>query len=140
MIFVIIKFLAATTEHDPLKNQLHISVRLYKWMLFLMGGLSMSVACVPVEEKVEAAFDISFTNPAIRHVYDLQNRQVRDSLIMMLTNEDPSLRYAAARAFASFQDTTALKALESLLQDPNGKIRMMAAVAIGQLGAPAAVA
>lgn len=105
-----------------------------------MGGLSMSVACVPVEEKVEAAFDISFTNPAIRHVYDLQNRQVRDSLIMMLTSEDPSLRYAAARAFASFQDTTALKALESLLQDPNGKIRMMAAVAIGQLGAPAAVA
>lgn len=96
--------------------------------------LLLPVACVPVEEKAETPFDIRFEQPAMRQVFDLQNRQVKDSLIQLLSSEDPSLRYAAARAFASFQDTSALNALLPLLQDADGRIRAMAAVAVGQLG------
>lgn len=96
--------------------------------------LLLPVACVPVEEKAETPFDVRFEQPAMRQVFDLQNRQVKDSLIQLLSSEDPSLRYAAARAFASFQDTSALNALLPLLQDADGRIRAMAAVAVGQLG------
>jgi cyclophilin family peptidyl-prolyl cis-trans isomerase/HEAT repeat protein len=108
----------------------------YKGILVMLGLALMVGACVPVEEKTEVPFDISATQSKIRNVFDLQNEQDRDSLILLLASEDPSLRYAAARAFASYQDTSALKALLPLLQDAQGKVRMMAAVAIGQLGAP----
>ncbi len=139
MIFDSAKSLVDITEPDPLKHQLTQPFRSLCWILSMTAWLFMFGSCVPVEEKVEAVFDVSFSNPGIRHVFDLQNRQERDSLVMLLSSQDPSLRYAAARAFASIQDTAVLKSLEPLLQDPNGKIRMMAAVAVGQLGAPSAV-
>jgi cyclophilin family peptidyl-prolyl cis-trans isomerase/HEAT repeat protein len=95
-------------------------------------------ACVPVEEKVEIPFDASINLSKIQHTFDLQNAQQSDSLITLLSSEDPSLRYAAARAFASFQDTSALQAVLPLLLDKQGEVRMMAALAIGQLGVSAA--
>ena len=100
-----------------------------------IGCIMLLAACVPVEEKTEMPFDISAAQPKIRHVFDLQNAQNKDSLIILLSSEDPALRYAAARAFASLLDTSALTPLLPLLQDPHGKVRMMAAVAVGQMGA-----
>lgn len=99
------------------------------------GFIMMLAACVPVEEKTEVPFDISGHQPNIRYVFDLQNAQHTDSLILLLASEEPSMRYAAARAFASILDTSALSYLLPLLQDAQGQIRMMAALAIGQLGA-----
>jgi cyclophilin family peptidyl-prolyl cis-trans isomerase/HEAT repeat protein len=90
--------------------------------------------CVPVEEKKEIPFDISIQNPSVRHIYQLQIRQDSDSLKYYLADEDPSVRFAVARAFASFQDTNALTALLPLLMDPHGKVRAMAAQAVGLLG------
>jgi cyclophilin family peptidyl-prolyl cis-trans isomerase/HEAT repeat protein len=100
-----------------------------------IGCILLLAACVPVEEKTEMPFDISAAQPKIRHVFDLQNAQDKDSLILLLSSEDPALRYAAARAFASILDTSALTPLLPSLQDPHGKVRMMAAVAVGQMGA-----
>ena len=97
-------------------------------------------ACVPVEKKVEVPFDVSMRQEKIRHVFDLQNEQDKDSLVLLLASEDPSLRFAAARAFASFQDTSALTALLPLLTDAQGEVRMMAAYAVGQMGATTAEA
>ncbi|MEO5905873.1 MAG: HEAT repeat domain-containing protein, partial [Saprospiraceae bacterium] len=96
------------------------------------------VSCVPVEEKVEAPFDISFQNEVVRNIYQMQMRQEKDSLILYLQSEDPSVRYAAARAFASFQDSSSFQSLLPLLQDPNSQVRAMAAYAVGQLGSPLA--
>ena len=105
-----------------------------------IGILLLLAACVPVEEKVVVPFDVNPAQPKIRQVFDLQNAQNKDSLVLLLSSEDPSLRYAAARAFASFQDTSALKALLPLLLDAESRVRMMAAVAVGQLGSPLAEA
>ncbi len=105
---------------------------------FLAAILMVAGSCVPVEEKVEIPFDISSDRPPIKHVYDLQNAQEADSLLILLTNEDPSLRYVAARAFASFQDTAAVSALLPLLADMHGQVRMMAALSIGQIGVSSA--
>ncbi len=104
------------------------------------GMLFLISACVPVEKKVQAPFDISAHQPKIRKVYDLQNVQNKDSLLLLLTSDDPSLRYAAARAFASFQDTSVLNLLLPLLTDAQGQVRMMAAVAVGQMGSASAEA
>ncbi len=98
------------------------------------GIILLLAACVPVEEKVQVPFDVNPGQAKIREVFDLQNEQDKDSLIVLLSSEDPALRYAAARAFASFQDTSALEALLPLLLDAEGQVRMMAAMAVGQMG------
>ncbi|HJW29412.1 MAG TPA: HEAT repeat domain-containing protein, partial [Saprospiraceae bacterium] len=106
-----------------------------QWIGIGFGILILAVmSCVPAEEKVQAPFDVRLNLPSIRKVYNLQNKQDRDSLVMMLKSDDPSNRFAAARAFASFRDSTILPALLPLLADPQQQIRAMAAYAIGQIG------
>jgi len=109
-----------------------------KWIytlgLALLGWCILLPSCVPVEEKVQTPFDVRLTSPVIRHAYELQNKQDKDSLILLLKSDDPSARFAAARAFASFRDSSALPALVPLLNDPQQQIRAMAAYAIGQIG------
>src|SRR5688572_22982252 len=97
-------------------------------------------SCVPVDEKVDSPFDISFDHDAVRHIYDLQQRQEKDSLLSYINHDDPSVRYAVARAFASYHDTTVLQSLLPLLMDENGQVRAMAAEAVGIIGSPAAEA
>ncbi len=96
--------------------------------------------CVPAEEKIPATFDTSIHQPGVRRIYGMQTRQEKDSLLLNLKSDDPSLRYAAARAFASFQDSTVLDALLPLLTDKQGQVRAMAAIAIGQIGSSKAEA
>lgn len=98
----------------------------------------LMTSCVPVEEKVKTPFDDHLSAAAIRQGYNLQNEQNKDSLVLMLKSDDPSARFAAARAFASFRDSSALPALFPLLSDPQQRIREMAAFAIGQIGSPSA--
>ncbi len=93
-----------------------------------------AISCVPVEEKKVTSFDITLNNEAVRKIYDLQIHQAKDSLVQYLSSEDPSVRYSAAKAFASFRDTTAIDALIPLLTDAHGQVREMAAYAIGQIG------
>lgn len=120
-------------EDQPKKRSIVKFIFTFSVAMMLLAG-----SCVPVEEKVEIAFDADISLPQIQHVFDLQNTQALDSLLLLLSSEDPSLRYAAARAFASFQDTSALQAILPLLLDKQGEVRMMAALALGQLGSPLA--
>lgn len=106
-------------------------------LFFFLLGMA---ACVPVEEKQPIGFDAGMSRPEIRQVIHLQNAQDRDSLLALLTSDDPALRFAAARAFASFQDTTVLSALLPLLTDPDGRIRAVTAYTVGQLGSQQAEA
>jgi len=100
----------------------------------------MLAGCVPVEEKIPAPFDTSLRQEDVRKIYGMQTRQEKDSLLLNIKSDDPSIRYAVARAFASFQDSTVLDALFPLLTDKQGQVRAMAAIAIGQIGSPRAEA
>jgi cyclophilin family peptidyl-prolyl cis-trans isomerase/HEAT repeat protein len=104
----------------------------------LAFAIALVAACVPVKEEQAIPLDLRQDNPVIRHIEDLQLAQRRDSLLAALTSANPTERFAAARAFASFQDTSVLDALVPLLLDQHGEVRAMAAYAIGQLGIPAA--
>ncbi len=64
---------------------------------------SLLVACVACGEK-----------KASHKIADLQDRRATDSLIIFLSSQDEKERKAAALAFASVEDTAAIKALGNL--------------------------
>src|SRR4030095_5867078 len=97
-------------------------------------------SCVPVEEKIPAPFDTSLHQPGVRSIYEMQTKQQKDSLLLKIKSDDPSIRYAVARAFASYQDSTVLDALLPLLPDQHSQVRAMAAFAVGQIGSSRAEA
>jgi cyclophilin family peptidyl-prolyl cis-trans isomerase/HEAT repeat protein len=115
-----------------------------KWgngnLLFYIMIILVLAQCVPVEEKIPAPFDISLRKEDVRKIYGMQVRQQKDSLLANIKSDNPSIRYAVARAFASFRDSTVLDALLPLLTDQQDQVRAMAAIAIGQIGSAKAEA
>jgi len=127
---------------DKKKNQkrVYMETRGNSGFLMLILFILAIAGCVPAEEKIPAAFETSIRQESVRKIYEMQARQEKDSLLISLQSDDPSIRYAAARAFCSFQDSSALDALFPLLMDKQGQVRAMAAMAIGQLGSSRAEA
>ena len=76
----------------------------------------------------------SIKGEEIQKLYDFQDTQNRDSLYYYLRHSDPSFRYRAVLAFASFQDKESLDSIVNLLEDPIMDVRIAAAYSIGQLG------
>lgn len=85
--------------------------------------LSIIVVCFSCKKKTETTTKIA----------DLQDRRATDSLLIYLNSEDDAERRAAALAFASVQDTAAIKALDKLNI-------VEAAFALGQMYDPKATA
>jgi cyclophilin family peptidyl-prolyl cis-trans isomerase len=91
------------------------------------------IACAPKEApKREYAFNLDISIPEQQKILDLQDRQLKDSLVVYLSHPDPSLRYRAAMAFASFRDSSVISQMQPLLDDENAYVRMAAAYALGQ--------
>lgn len=87
------------------------------------------LACAP-ESPVNKFSDETFIRIA-----DFQDRRLSDSLYEYLSSSNPHYREAAALAFASIQDTTAIVHLEKLvLSDTSHSVRIAAAFALGQTG------
>lgn len=101
-----------------------------------------AVACIPPSDEAPAPVGvrIDLNDPATRRIYDHQNARNADSLRAYLTDADPSYRYQAARALASFGDLDAptVTALTDLLSAPEPLLRTAATYALGQAGGPAA--
>lgn len=107
-----------------------------KGMALLTTTLLVVSACVPVEEEKPEVTQLTYDKPTLQRLYNMQQEQDSDSLILLLASEDPTTRYGAARAFASIHDSLAVSPLISLLRDPQQEIRAMAAYALGQIGDP----
>ncbi|MEM6963986.1 MAG: peptidylprolyl isomerase [Bacteroidota bacterium] len=106
---------------------------LKRYFLFFSFLIVIFSQCIPAEEEVltEVNFDIS--KPEFQKFYDLQDKQLMDSLLAYVGHKDPSYRYGAAMAFASIQDSSVVDSLIKLLEDDVEKVRVAAAYAIGQL-------
>ena len=106
------------------------------WILLTLFFLT---ACVPPTEEILTDVNIDFKNDKLlQRIYTFQDQQAVDSLVPFFENEDPTYRYAAAMAFASIKDATALERLYLLLADEIEEVRIAAAYAIGQIGNPSA--
>lgn len=68
----------------------------------------------------------AFEDETLKKIADLQDRRQTDSLVNFLSSDNPKYRTAAALAFASVQDTTAIPALANLSDTE-------AAFALGQM-------
>ncbi len=91
-------------------------------------------ACVPESKKILTEVDINVSDPIFQSIMDHQYKEELDSILKYFNDENPTYRYLAARAFASFQEEKALDSLNVLLDDPVLKVRSMAAYSIGQIG------
>ena len=102
--------------------------------LFFLSLIVILVACVPESKRTLTEVVLMPTKSEFQNLTKHQHLNHTDSLLMALNSKDPSLRYLAARAFASHPAPKALDSLTSLLNDPVLKIRSMAAYALGQSG------
>jgi cyclophilin family peptidyl-prolyl cis-trans isomerase len=93
-------------------------------------------SCVPPEygkEKYEGVA-LDFSDKQIQDIYNLQERQSADSLMLYLKHNNPTYRYAAASAFGALKNKIATDTLMQLLTDEMLDVRIASAYALGQIG------
>ncbi len=103
-------------------NLLHV---FFIGILFLAG-------CVPYDQESFEDIAISFSSAELQKIYNFQDNEETDSLLVYLSAKAPSIRLVAAQAFSSIQDSAFTDTLASLLYDRNNEVRIAAAYALGQ--------
>ncbi len=93
--------------------------------------------CIPPSEEDPGEINVKFGDENLRHVIDLADRQLKDSLLIYLSSESPTMRYYALKGFAAMKDSTALDEVAVLLDDPIEEIQSLAAYTIGLMGTQA---
>ena len=116
------------------KNSFMIKAYRFLMGIALLVGIN---ACAPEATEIEE-ISVNFHDPGIQKLLDFQNQQNSDSLLSYLDRPSANLRYHAALAFASFQDSTFINPLAAHLDDPHPEVRAAVAYAIGQTGSRAA--
>ena len=107
------------------------------WYLFVLVGIFGLSSCLSVEDKLITEINIDTADPVFQKIYNLQDKQEVDSLILFFKDKDPSYRLTAAMAFASIGGSKAEKRIDSLatlLDDDILDVRAAAAYALGQIG------
>lgn len=104
-----------------------------RYILFCLLSI-MVCRCVPPEEVVLTEVTRDLRDSTLQEIIRYQDEQKTVALLPFFNDKDPSYRYAAAMAFGSTKDKTALDSLAKLLKDPIQEVRVAAAYAIGQLG------
>jgi len=87
---------------------------------------------VPASDVVITEVDYDFDNVEIKQAYDIQDKQMIDSLLVFVDHENPAYRYIAANAFASNKTSDAIDPLSKLLSDVSPRVKQAAAYALGQ--------
>ncbi|WP_266202874.1 peptidylprolyl isomerase [Pontibacter kalidii] len=107
----------------------------YTWLLAL--GTLASCQYLPLQRSTTSTVQPSnnkFGDVTLQQIYTLQDERNATGLLPYLSNPNTSYRRHAALAFASVQDTTALDALQSMLEDSVASVREASAYALGQIG------
>lgn len=105
--------------------------------VFVLGLVLILIkSCVPPEYGKETfeGVALDFKDPQVQAIYNLQEKQGADSLLLFFRHENPTYRYAAILAYASLKDKKGLDSLSRLLKDEFVEVRTAAAYAMGQLG------
>ena len=99
-------------------------------MRYLLILIVFLAACGPKEVSIN-----KYSDDGLVRIYELQDQRNTSELLPLLKAKKESHRIAAALAFASIQDTTAIPYLNQMLQiDQDPMPRRAAAYALGQIG------
>lgn len=93
-------------------------------------------SCVPESGKELTEVGFSISDPEIRAIADLEDKQDIKGLYKYFSHKNPSCRYRAVMAFASVKKSEANDSLIRMLADPVMQVRSAAAYALGQTGDP----
>ncbi len=96
------------------------------WVLMVVG-------CSSEEQRLSPEQPIDYRDAQHQSMHDLQDRGETAALLPYFRSENPAVRYQAALAQASIQDSTAIDSLANLLQDEHPMVRMAAAYSLGQI-------
>lgn len=116
-----------STLHARRRRYNHNSMNRFIFLIPFFAFFSCST------EKQNNLYD----DPVHRHIADLKDRRMTDSLYQYLDHADPVYRREAAMAFGSIQDTMAISRVSPLLHDEVSDVRIAAAFALGQTRAHA---
>jgi len=102
--------------------------------IFILVISVFVIGCIPATQEPMTEVTLNVLDQQFQRVYDYQDRQEVDSLLIYTSHPDPSYRYLVASAMASIQSEKSLDSLYKLMHDPVMKVRTAAAYAIGQVG------
>ena len=104
------------------------------FLLLLITAL-LYAGCMPPSTQVDTDIVLDARSVNFQRIAGFQDKQMADSLYQYFHAEQPTLRYLAARAFASIRSPKTVDSLAQLLDDPVDRVRAVAAYAVGQTGA-----
>lgn len=107
---------------------------LWRYLVFLTIISGMIHSCVPGSKSADEKIVISYSDPEVQHILDLQDQQQIPELYQYFNHENPAYRYLAVSAFSSIKGKESADSLIRMLQDPILQVRAAAAYAIGQSG------
>lgn len=111
-----------------------------KYPFFLFVAIAfLVVQCIPPQEKDPGKINVDFKEQSIQHVISLGDQQEKDSLLVYLKDESPTLRYYALKGLANLQDSTVIDQIAVLLEDPIDRNKSLAAYVIGLTGSSAGI-
>ena len=103
-----------------------------KLWVIIICVLAGVFSCVPPVHEEQVDVELSLKNQTVRDIFKLQNNEKLDSLALLFTHEDPTVRYLAASAFSSNLPGNQKNGLVNLLDDRVLNVRAAAGYALGQ--------
>ena len=107
-----------------------------KKLILLLLPLALLLAkCMPYQEEKITEINYSLKDATLQKLLTHQDQQEADSLIAYFRHKDPTYRFAAAQAFGSFKDESAVDSLNALLlREEIEEVKIAVAYALGQIG------
>ena len=102
----------------------------YLWLSILAVIVT---SCIPNKPKSDISFALDLENKDIQMAYEAGYKKSKDTLFSLFHHADPTIRYIAVNAFASWSDSTAIDSIAALLKDSDENVRIGAAYSLGQI-------
>lgn len=107
---------------------------LLRYVFLLCCIIVLVQSCVPGSKSFDDKVEISFSDPEVQNILNLQDAQDIPALYKYFNHTNPTYRYLAVNAFSSIKYMESADTLLKMLQDPVLQVRAAAAYALGQTG------
>jgi len=93
-------------------------------------------SCVPASDSKAKDKLLPISDPIMQSIFNYQNGQQVDSLVLLFSDDNKFVRQAAVEAFGSMKIKGSGLKLKKMLSDENLDVRSSAAYSLGQIGGP----